>query len=68
MARPRLGTPNYKLVKRGDRYYVKWWECARVSATGNGGAGRWVSVSTWTSDRTAANRFLANFLAGGTCQ
>ena len=26
MARPRLDSPNYKLVRRGDTFYVRWWQ------------------------------------------
>ena len=26
MARPKLEAPNYRLVRRGSRYYVRWWE------------------------------------------
>ena len=53
MARPRLDRPNFRLVQRGDRYYVRWWE-----------DGRWQRLSTGTSDRSEAGRFLAQFEAG----
>ncbi len=53
MARPRLDSPNFKLARRGDRFYVRWWE-----------AGQWKRISTGTEDRREAARFLAQFAAG----
>jgi integrase len=53
MARPKLEQPNYRLVTRGSRFYVRWWE-----------AGAWQRVSTGTSDLRQAQIFLAQFLAG----
>jgi integrase len=49
MARPKLDTPNYRLVRRGSRFYVR---------------GAWQRVSTGTSDQRQAQIFLAQFLAG----
>jgi excisionase family DNA binding protein len=23
---PKLDAPNYRLVRRGDRFYVRWWQ------------------------------------------
>src|ERR1700728_3409792 len=53
MARPKLEQPNYRLVTRGSRYYVRWWE-----------DGAWKRVSTGTGDQRQAQIFLAQFLAG----
>jgi hypothetical protein len=53
MARPKLEQPNYRLVRRGSRYYVRWWT-----------DGAWQRVSTGTDDRRQAQIFLAQFLAG----
>ncbi len=53
MARPKLDAPNFKLVRRGSRYYVRWWQ-----------DGAWHRVSTGTEDERAARRFLAQFSAG----
>jgi hypothetical protein len=53
MARPRLDRPNYRLVKRGDRFYVRWWE-----------GGAWQRVSTGQTERRAAETWLAQFVAG----
>lgn len=53
MARARLDRPTFKLVQRGSRYYVRWWE-----------RGGWRRVSTGTADQREAARFLAQFEAG----
>ena len=53
MARPRLDRPNFRLVLRGDRYYIRWWQ-----------DGRHQRVSAGTGDRSAAARFLIQFEAG----
>lgn len=53
MARPRLERPNYALTKRGDRFYVQWWQ--------DGTAQR---VSTGETERRAAQAWLAQFVAG----
>jgi integrase len=53
MARPRLGTPNFVLYKRGARFYVRWRE--------NGALQR---VSTGTENRGEAQKFLAQLIAG----
>lgn len=53
MARPRLEQPNFRLARRGDRYYVRWWQ-----------DGRWQRISTGTADLVAAKRYLAQFEAG----
>jgi integrase len=53
MARPRLETPNYRLILRGDRFYVRWWE-----------NGAWQRISTGQTERRAAERFLKQFEAG----
>lgn len=53
MARPRSDQPNYRLVQRGDRFYVRWWQ-----------DGQHQRVSTGTADRRAAERFLAQLIAG----
>lgn len=53
MARPKLEQPNYRLTRRGSRYYVRWWQ-----------DGTWQRVSTGTADRSSAQRFLAQFAAG----
>lgn len=53
MARPKLATPNYRLIRRGKRWYVRWWE-----------NDAWQRVSSGTEDRGEAQRFLAQFIAG----
>ena len=53
MARPRAEQPNYRLVQRGRRYYVRWWE-----------NGQWKRLSTGTEDRRAALIWLRQFEAG----
>lgn len=53
MARPRLDRPNFKLVLRAGRYYVRWWQ-----------DGQHRRVSTGTADRGEAARFLIQFEAG----
>ena len=53
MARPKLDQPRHRLVQRGDRWYVRWWQ-----------DGQHHRVSAGTADRREAERFLAQFLAG----
>lgn len=53
MGRPKLTTPNYRLTRRGERWYVRWWE-----------RNTWQRVSAGTTDRAEAQRFLAQFIAG----
>jgi integrase len=53
MARPRLAEPNYRLVRRGDRFYVRWWQ-----------DGAWQRVSTGETDKRRATIWLAQFVAG----
>jgi integrase len=53
MARPRLDAPNYRLVRRGDRFYVRWWF-----------EGTWQRVSTGETDKRRASIWLAQFVAG----
>jgi integrase len=53
MARAKLDTPNHRLVKRGNRFYVRWWA-----------DGEWQRVSTGTDDQRSAQIYLAQFLAG----
>ena len=53
MARPRLDTPTFRLADRGGTFYVKWWA-----------DGGWKRVSTRSTDRREAERFLAQFTAG----
>jgi integrase len=53
MARPKLERPNYRLVKRGTRFYVRWWE-----------EGAWQRVSTGQTERRPAETWLAQFVAG----
>lgn len=53
MPRPKADRPTYSLTKRGDRYYVQWWE--------EGAARR---ISCRTGQLAAARRFLAEFEAG----
>ena len=53
MARPKLETPNYRLVKRGSRFYVRWWE-----------NGAWQRISTGQTDKRQATVWLAQFVAG----
>jgi integrase len=53
MARPRLDSPNYKLVRRGDTFYVRWWQ-----------DGKWQRVSTGARERRQATIWLAQFVAG----
>jgi hypothetical protein len=53
MARPKSDKPTYKLVQRGSRFYIRWWE-----------AGAWQRVSTGTTDSREAKKFLAQFEAG----
>jgi integrase len=53
MARAKLDSPNHRLVKRGNRFYVRWWA-----------DGEWRRVSTGTDSQRAAQIFLAQFVAG----
>lgn len=53
MARPRAEQPSYRLVKRGSRFYVRWWQ-----------NGKWHRVSTGTEDRREAQRYLTQLVAG----
>ncbi len=53
MARPKLDQPNYRLIRRGSRFYVRWWQ-----------DGDWQRVSTGTTDQREAQVFLAQFIAG----
>jgi integrase len=53
MARPKLDAPNYRLVRRGDRFYVRWWH-----------EGTWRRVSTGETDKRRASIWLAQFVAG----
>ncbi len=53
MARPKLDAPNYRLVRRGDRFYVRWWQ--------DGAFGR---ISTGETDKRRAAVWLAQFVAG----
>lgn len=53
MARPKLETPNYKLVLRGNWYHVQWWESGTLRR-----------VSTGTKDSRDAQLYLAQFIAG----
>lgn len=53
MARPKLDTPNYRLVRRGNRFYVRWWENRA-----------WRRVSTGETDKRRATIWLAQFVAG----
>lgn len=53
MARPKLDAPNYRLVRRGSRYYVRWWQ-----------HGAWQRVSTGETDKRRASIWLAQFVAG----
>ena len=53
MGRPKLDTPNYRLVQREGRFYVRWWE-----------DGAWKRLSTGTGIERQAQIFLAQFIAG----
>lgn len=53
MARPRSKSPNYRLVRRGTRHYIQWWE-----------EGGWRRISTGTEDGNEAQIYLAQFIAG----
>jgi integrase len=53
MARPKLDAPNYRLVQRGSRFYVRWWE-----------RGTWQRISTGQTDKRRATIWLAQFVAG----
>jgi len=53
MARPKLDTPNYRLVQRGNRLYVRWWQ-----------DGAWQRISTGETDKRRATIWLAQFVAG----
>lgn len=53
MPRPKLDRPNYRLRKRGERWVVDWTEDGKPR-----------SVSTRERDEPAAQRKLAQFVAG----
>lgn len=53
MARPRAEQPTLRLVRRGRRYYARWWQ-----------NGAWHRVSTGTEDRREAQRALTQIAAG----
>lgn len=53
MARPKLDTPNYRLIRRGNRYHVQWWQDGRPR-----------SVSTGATDQRQAAIWLTQFIAG----
>lgn len=53
MARPRFDSPRFRLIRRGARFYVRWWT-----------DGAWQRVSTSTDDPAQAARYLAQFSAG----
>jgi integrase len=53
MARPKLDAPNYRLARRGNRFYVRWWQ-----------DGAWQRVSTGETDKRRATIWLAQFVAG----
>lgn len=53
MARTKLDAPNYRLVRRGSRFYVRWWE-----------NGSWQRVSTGETDLRRASVWLQQFAAG----
>jgi integrase len=53
MGRPKLESPNYRLVRRGDRFYVRWWQNSA-----------WQRVSTGETDKRRATIWLAQFVAG----
>jgi integrase len=53
MARPKLDAPNYRLARRGNRFYVRWWQ-----------DGAWQRVSTGETDKRRAAVWLAQFVAG----
>jgi hypothetical protein len=53
LARPKLDRPNYRLVQRGPRFYVRRWE-----------GGAWQRVTTGETERRPAEIWLAQFVAG----
>jgi integrase len=53
MPRPRAVAPRHRLIDRNGTLYLQWWENGRNNR-----------VSTRTNDRRAAERFVAQFLAG----
>jgi integrase len=53
MGRPKLDVPNYRLIRRGNRFYVRWWE-----------NNAWQRVSTGETDKRRAAIWLAQFVAG----
>jgi integrase len=53
MGRPKLDAPNYRLVRRGNRFYVRWWQDSA-----------WQRVSTGETDKRRATIWLAQFIAG----
>ena len=52
-ARLKLESPYCRLIKRGDTFYVRFWE-----------NGAWKRVSTGTADRREAARYLAQLATG----
>jgi integrase len=53
MGRPKLDTPNYRLVLRSDRYHVQWWEDGKPQR-----------VPTGETDQRQAAIWLSQFIAG----
>lgn len=53
MARPRLDTPNFRLIDRNGTWYIRWWH-----------DGAWHRISTGATDRRDAEAFLSRFQAG----
>lgn len=53
MPRPRAERPSYSLAKRGDVFYIQWWEDGRARR-----------ISCRTTDKGQARRFVAEFKAG----
>jgi integrase len=53
VARPKFEQPNYRLILRGGRYYARWWQ-----------DGQHKRVSTRTTDRREAERYLTQLIAG----
>ncbi|MGO9996168.1 MAG: hypothetical protein ACLPKW_00265 [Acetobacteraceae bacterium] len=53
MGRPKFDTPNYRLVQRGQRYHVQWWQDGKPR-----------SVSTGQTDKRQASIWLNRFVAG----
>lgn len=53
MPRPKTERPTYSLAKRGDVFYIQWWEDGRARR-----------LSCRSSNQSEARRFLAEFIAG----